>query len=138
VKRAYQSFGFGYSLDILWIWIFFGVCGLDILCNVWGSSFTLLVDHRSQGFHSAWHVLVKRADGHALIEEARQVDLSDGKLRMKVPLLSRLCPPLHRHGQVYCKPVAAGGIAVPNRGVRGSNGGFRALNEKPPLARFHF
>ena len=104
VKRAYQSFGFGCA------------------CGVCGSS-----DHRFQIFHSAWHVPVKRADGHDFADEAHQVDLSDGDLRAGAPLLSRLCPSLHRHGQVYCKPVGADAIGVPNHVVRGSDGVFVAF-----------
>jgi hypothetical protein len=86
-------------------------------------SFRLSLGHRkrSQIFHSEGHVPVKRADGHALLE-ARQVDLSDYELRAVVPLLSRLCQPLHRNRQIYCKPVRAEAISVPNAVVRSSYG----------------
>jgi hypothetical protein len=86
VEIAYQGFSLRYGFTFSLI------------------SLTLLVDHRLQVFHSAWHVLVRRADGRDLTE-SHQVDLSDGDLREDAPQVCRLRPPLHRHGHVYFKPV---------------------------------
>jgi hypothetical protein len=82
----------------------------------------LLLGHRNrfQMFHSEGHVPIKRADGHILIE-SHQVDLADDALRGFAALLSRLCPPLHRHGEVLFKSVRADAITVPNVTLRGLN-----------------
>jgi hypothetical protein len=105
VERAYQGFSFGYGFSFSLI------------------SFTLSVDQRFQMFHSEGHVPVKRANGHLFPDESRQVDLTDDALRVHVPLLSRIYPPLHRHVHVYFNPVRAAAVAGPNVVVRGSYSG---------------
>jgi hypothetical protein len=107
VESAYQGSSFRYGCSV-----------------AYASSVTPLLDHRkcSQVFHSEGHVPVKRADGHILPDESHQVDLSDDALRDGVPQLSRFCPPLHRHRQVYFKSVRTATIAAPNGIVRSSYG----------------